>query len=505
MFGVPGGGPNLDMIGCAEELGIDFVLAHGESAACVMAASYGRLTGTPGAAVVTRGPGLTSAANGLAQASLDRFPLVLVSDSVNDAEAARVAHQRLDQVGVTRPITKWSGVIGSHDPRGVAAAAGRLALTAPYGAVHCTFDPTVEGDLAPEVPGEQRDDPGSYEEVRRLCGSAYRPVVIVGLDAARKAEAVRAALEPFTGPVLVTYEAKGTVPESWSSYAGLFTGGTAERALLQEADLVLAVGLDPVEPTPAPWDFAARVVMLHSHAVETEYFGEPRLVVGPYDEHLKDLVAAFTPTWPGAVGRRTREAHLERLRSVGEGFTPANAVTVAQETMPDALLTVDAGAHMLVAMPIWPTDEHDSVLISNGLATMGFALPAAIGAALARPDRRVVCLLGDGGLGMVLAELETLARSALDVTVLVLNDSALTLIRLKQKRGQGDDGAVVYGDVDFAGVARSLGLPATTVGEVDGLRSALQGPESEPGAGPLLVDARIDPSSYSHVFEVTRG
>src|SRR3954451_10557435 len=115
LFGVPGGGPNLDMIGAAAECGIDFVLAHGETAACVMAAAYGRLTGTPGVAVVTRGPGMTSASNGLAQATLDRFPLLLLSDSVPQASAARVAHQRLNQVAAAAPLTKWSGTLGTTD------------------------------------------------------------------------------------------------------------------------------------------------------------------------------------------------------------------------------------------------------------------------------------------------------------------------------------------------------------------------------------------------------
>src|SRR5918911_5559997 len=133
LFGVPGGGPNLDMIGAAEDLGLEFVLTHGETAACVMAATFGRATGTPGVAVVTRGPGFTSAANGLAQATLDRFPLLLVSDVVTRAAAERTAHQRLDQVAAAAPLTKWSGTLGTRDPVGVVTAAARLALRAPAG------------------------------------------------------------------------------------------------------------------------------------------------------------------------------------------------------------------------------------------------------------------------------------------------------------------------------------------------------------------------------------
>ncbi|WP_116043743.1 thiamine pyrophosphate-binding protein [Amycolatopsis palatopharyngis] len=501
IFGMPGGGPNLDMIGCAEEVGIDFVLAHGETAACIMAASYGRLTGTPGVAVVTRGPGLTSAGNGLAQATLDRFPLLLISDTVSQANAGRVAHQRLDQVGAAAPLTKWSGTLGVGDPEAVVNAAAALATAAPAGAVHLAFDPTVAGDPAPELPMPAVVDDAVLERVRRRCDSARRPVVIVGLDAARHVMGVRAALESMNCPILVTYEAKGTIPESWPSYAGVFTGAVVERPLLDQADLIIALGLDPVEPLPGPWSNKAPMVMLHSHPIDAAYFGEPEVVVGSYDEQFKDLLGRCHSEWPPRAGRETCDRDVARLEYPTQGLSPHEVVRTTRKARGDALLTVDAGAHMLVAMPLWETDDADSVLISNGLATMGFSLPAAIGAALARPGQRVVCFVGDGGLAMVLAELETLARLRLDVTVVVLNDEALTLIRLKQKQNQGGDMAVVYGAMDFAAVACGMGVPGSTVDDAESLRVTLDAA----GPGPSLVDARIDPSGYAHVMRVTRG
>ncbi|MDQ3358313.1 MAG: thiamine pyrophosphate-binding protein [Actinomycetota bacterium] len=501
IFGMPGGGPNLDLIGRAEELGIDFVLAHGENAACIMASSYGRLTRTPGVAVVTRGPGLTSSGNGLAQATLDRFPLLLISDVVPQAQARRVAHQRLDQVASAAPLTKWSGTLGEGDTQRVVHAAACLAMAAPAGAVHLAFDPTAPGDLPPAPPSPRPTDGTALEQAQRLCAGARRPVVIVGVDAAAHAASVRAALKPLDCPVLVTYEAKGTVPETWPTYAGLFTGGAIERPLLEQADLVLALGLDPVEPMPGPWSYDAPMVMLHSHPVATDYFGEPHLVVGSYEEHLKGLVESCVSDWPSGVGHKTRKGDLARLECPTPGLSPHEVVRTTQRTCRDALVTVDAGAHMLVAMPLWETDEPESVLISNGLATMGFSLPAAIGAALARPGRQVVCFVGDGGLGMVLSELETLARLHLDVTVVVLNDQALTLIRLKQKERQGGDRAVTYAPIDFAGVATAMGVAGRVISDVPGLQDAL----TSTTTGPRLVDARIDPSGYPHVIRVTRG
>lgn len=504
LFGVPGGGANLDVIGAAAEQGIDFVLTHGETAACIAAAAHGRLTGTAGVAVVTRGPGLTSAVNGLAQATLDRAPLLLVSDTVGAGDRERTAHQRLDQTGLAAGVTRWSGTLGSRDPQDVAAAALRLATGSPPGAVHLELDPSREGDRPP-VDRPPESDPCALEEARRLVAGARRPVVVVGVDATRDAGTVRAALERLGAPVLVTYQAKGTVPESWPTFAGLFTGAVLERPLLELADLVLGIGLDPVEPMPGPWPYPCPVVLLHSHPVETAYFGSPRVVVGAYGELLPAVLEGAAPEWPPDAGARRRGADLALLDPgsalPGADLTPQAVVSAARESLGDGPLTVDAGAHMLVAMPLWRTDGPDPTLISNGLATMGYALPAAIGAALARPGRRVACLVGDGGLGMVLAELETLARLELDVTVVVFDDAALTLIALKQVAEQGGPAAVRYGATDFAAAARAMGVPAETVDDLAGLRRAL-GPR---GRGPRLVAARIDPSGYREVIRTIRG
>lgn len=501
IFGVPGGGPNLDMIGAAADRGIDFVLTHGETAACIAAGSFGRLTGSPGVAVVTRGPGLTSAANGLAQSTLDRCPLVLVSDTVGRAAAGRTAHQRLDQVAVAAPVTKWSGTLGTAAPAAVVRAAARLAQAPPAGAVHLAFDPTVDGDPPPGVPEPPVPDDRAIARARDLVAAARRPVVVVGLDGARYPGDVRAALTAFDCPVLVTYQAKGAVPESWPTYAGLFTGAAIERPLLEQADLVVGLGLDPVEPLPGPWPYEARVVLLHSHAVETAYFGTPLLVTGPYADLLPAVLGAGRPEWPAGAGADIRRADVERLAWASDRLTPHDVVRTTRQVLGDVPLTVDAGAHMLVAMPLWETEEPGSVLISNGLATMGFAVPAAIAAALASPGRRVACFVGDGGLGMVLAELETLARLQLPVTVVVFDDATLTLIKLKQTEAQGGAAAVGYRPVDFAGVATAMGVPGTVVDDADSLRRAL----ARPGGGPRLVDARIDASAYRHVIRTIRG
>lgn len=499
LFGVPGGGANLDVVGAAAEEGIHFVLAHDETAAAIMASTYGLLTGTVGAAVVTRGPGATAAATGLAQATLDRSPLVLVSDTVPQRSAPRVAHQRLDEQAMTRPIAKWSGTLGTENPAGAAAAAIDLARRGPAGAVHLAMDPTDPGSPPPPSTVEPALDEGAKDRAAAKMSRAERPVVLVGLAAADHPGLADALLA--TGlPVLCTYQAKGAVPDTRS--AGLFTGGVLERPLLDRADLVLAVGVDPVELIPARWSHDVPVVMLHPEPVDGSWFGDPEIVVGPLATTLPTVLGEAIHHWePGTAEEARREA-LDTLETGGGEFGPHDVVReVARRAGRSTTLTVDAGAHMLVAMPLWEATAPRRVLISNGLATMGFSLPAAVGAALARPGSPVVCFVGDGGLGITLAEIETVVRLHLDVTVVVFNDSALSLIEIKQIDGQGDANAVRYGPIDFAAIASGMGMPATVVE----CRKALREELDQARTGPRLIDARISPDAYSHVLAATRG
>ena len=500
LFGVPGGA-SLDLIEAAAGLGIGFILAHTESAACMMAATYGRLTGTAGVAVVTRGPGLTSAANGLAQATLDRFPLLLLADGVPRAAAERTAHQRLDQVRMAAPLAKHSGVLGREKPAATVAAAADLAGRPPAGAVHLTLDPSVPGNPVLSAPAPGVGQPVTGDDVRAVFAGARRPVVIAGLDVVDEAAALRSALSGLGCPVLATYQAKGIVAETADDYAGLFTGAAIEADLLRQADLIVGVGLDPVEPLPGSWPYQADVVLLHRHPVEAGYFGQrARVLTGDYGGDLLSLLRHLRPSWPPGAGAKFRAAARGALEDGAAGFRPQDVVRVVREVAGDVTVTVDAGAHMLVAMALWDTGHPGRVLISNGLATMGFALPAAVGAALADPSSRVVCLVGDGGLGMVVAELETLARLNLDVTVVVFNDATLTLIELKQPPGAAP-GAVAYGATDFAAVARAMGVPAAVATTAGQLHDQLAGAPR----GPFLVDARIDRRSYRHVLAAIRG
>lgn len=531
VFGVPGGGPNLDLIEACEDAGLRFVLTRGETAAAIMASVYGELTGRPGACLATRGPGAAALANGVAHAWLDRSPMLAITDVVPSADRRRVSHQRLDQRRLVGAAAKasvrigggGSGPAGRSGPVGgsglggpsgagrsgpadatgapgavaLARAATAHACAPPWGPVHIDVDPSVPTrppafEAAPVPAGA-----AALERARKLVAAARRPLVVAGVGTRHRTAAVRALVNESGAPVLTTYKAKGVVPESDDSAAGLFTGATVEAPLLNHADLVLAIGLDPVELLPSDWPYEAPVVAAGPWPVRDTYFPLAAEVVGDLDEILPALdLDASGWERPGQAYR------AEMLAALGdpEGDLTPHAV-IAEAHRPDAIATVDSGAHMLVAMALWEVEEPATALISSGLATMGFALPAAIAAALVHPDRRVVCLTGDGGLGMCMAELETLARLRLPVTVIVLNDAALTLIEIKQRPGgHGGPGAVRYRDVDYAAVAAGLGLNATRVTDRAGLRTALAATD-----GPALIDAVIDPSSYRAVLEAVRG
>ncbi len=285
--------------------------------------------------------------------------------------------------------------------------------------------------------------------------------------------------------------------------------------MLDAADLVIGVGLDPVELIPTPWAYGAGVVLIGSWPVDdSSFFGSALLgeVVGDAADLagiVHELAGVLSTTWERDAGQRFRRAALAELAAAvpaaSGALTPLDVVRIARAVAPESTVaTVDAGAHMLLAVPFWEVDEPGTLLISNGLATMGFALPAAIAAALVEPDRHVMCFTGDGGLGMTLAELETLARLDLPVVVVVFNDSTLSLIAAKQSPdGHGGDDAVRYRTTDFAAIARGCGVAAESVDDVDTFDRVLRVALARDG--PTLLDVAVDPSGYAAVLDAVRG
>jgi acetolactate synthase-1/2/3 large subunit len=566
MFGLPGGGPNLDVVGAATAAGLRFVLAHGETAATIMAATYADLTGAPGAVLVTRGPGLASAVNGIAHAALDRLPVIVIADTVRSADADRISHQRLDQAALSRSVAKAAVTVGGHRAGHAAADAVRLALASPAGPVVVLMDDTATGSdifwpngpavsgqdtltqFGPNGPAVSRQDtltqfgpngPAvSRQDTRapaqalgalvQALGAARRPLVLLGRGAIAHTAAIRSALGGSGLPVLHTYRARGIMPDSGSEAAGLLTGGTMEWPLLAAADLIVGLAVDEAEMIPAPWAYLAPTILVtgapdqraeaqraeaqrgQAQRGQASYFTGARALAVPLPAAI-DLLAGVGRghDWPDSAGRGARGAIARRLADAaraGPGLLAPQqvAATVRAHTPDDCIATVDAGAHMLAVMPLWEVTEPGRLLISSGLATMGFALPAAVAAALCAPERPVVAFTGDGGLGMTLAEIETAVRLGLRIVVIVFNDATLSLIKIKQRpAGQGGAEAVDYRPVSFARAAEAMGAAGATAGAQDELAKALAAALDRDG--PTVIDTLVDPAGYPAIMDLSRG
>ena len=516
IFGVPGGGSSLDLMDAAREAGLPFVLTHGETAACIMAAVTGELTGAPGAALAGLGPGAASAVNGAAHAWLDRSPMILITDR-HPASALRfTTHQRIDHGALFTPVTKASLTVEASSASHWIAHSIQLALKEPRGPVHLDLaadvasDPTVP--LATTVAPAALPPPAreALDEAAGRLGAAARPVVIAGLQCRGEQVArwLRAFAEARPAPVLVTYKAKGVLADPHPLMLGIFTGGVVEDPILARADLIVTVGLDEVELIPRAWSWKAPVLHLGPSAFSAGYVRPAMDVVGDIALILEELAPRLRES-PRADWDVAELDHLKRearaaLAVPTQRLAPHRVVEIARELSPaETVVTVDSGAHMFAVTTFWQAVRPGEFLISNGLATMGFALPAAIAAQLVHPHRPVLAFTGDGGLMMAAAELETVARLALPIVVIVFDDGALSLIKIKQdQRGTGEL-PLTYAGPDLAALARSFGLATFVADTEETLRRAIV--DAQAGARPALIDARIDPSGYRTMMERIRG
>jgi len=516
IFGVPGGGSSLDLMDAARDAGLPFVLTHGETAACIMAAVTGELTGVPGAALAGLGPGAASAVNGVAHAWLDRSPMILFTDRHPSAALGFTTHQRIDHGALFGPITKASITLEASSASHWIAHSIQLAMKEPRGPVHLDLGADVAGQatvpLATTVTSPPLPPPSAeaLDEAARRIGAAARPVVIAGLQCRGEQVArwLRAFAEARPAPVLVTYKAKGVLADLHPLMLGVFTGGVIEDAILSRADLIVALGLDEVELIPRAWAWKAPVLHLAPSAASAGYVRPALEVVGDVALIVEELAPRLRERpradWDVAELDRLKRDGRAALAVGTRGLAPHRVVEIARELSPTGtVVTVDSGAHMFPASTFWAAVLPGEFLMSNGLATMGFALPAAIGAQLVHPRRRLIAFTGDGGLMMAAAELETMARLALPIIVVVFDDGALSLIKIKQdQRGTGEL-PLAYAGPDRAALGRSFGLTTLVADTEETLGRAVVTALS--GSGPVLIDARIDPSGYRTMLERIRG
>jgi acetolactate synthase-1/2/3 large subunit len=507
LFGVPGGGSNLDLVAAAGRAGLPFVLTATETAAAIAASAQAEITGAPGACLTTLGPGAASVVNGVAAAFLDRVPLIVFTDSLGQEDRTHYEHQRLDQTLLFAPVTRSSETLRRGDVDEQLLAGLDLALGRPPGPVHfdCPGDLlrqplALPADTVTGAIGHLGVGMGGWTEPVR------KPLVIAGLGARRPddAAAIRKLCERRAIPAMVTYKAKGVVPDDHPWFAGVFTNGAIERPLVEESDLILAFGLDPVELLPRPWPYSTQVVSSGrwSHAAGHLPFESDD---GGIWEAIRAMESSIPESiWSNAAIARHRERQRNAVRIPAAGMTADAVVDVVAARLASwARVTVDAGAHMFPATTLWPVSAPGDLLISNGLSTMGFALPAAIGAALLDRDRPVVAFTGDGGLLMCAGELLTAARERLRILVVVFNDASLSLIEIKQQARRLDPAGVALGDVDWAMLASSMGVAGFTAGDRASLERAVD--DALAVEGPALVDVRVDRSTYGTMMKAIRG
>lgn len=516
VFGYPGTS-NIEFMEGARQRGVETILARREGTAAFMAEAFGMLTGRPGVCISTLGPGSTALVNGVAAANLDRVPMLAISGQIGSQREPWVTHQVVDHRQMFSAVTKWAGRVEAGAVATTMRKALRLAVAERPGAVHLTTNSDIAAAEATDgevvLPPMQVDVAAA--EIVRVAGGrdplefvrrAHSPVMVVGPAAVRQSAfaAVRTLAEAAHMPVVVSPMAKGVFPEDDPLFAGVLDMACNDVLwrLLDDADLVLNVGFDPAELIK-PWPISTPV--LHVDAVpntDQVYPAEVELV-GYIPALLTWLTSAFdgTPRWTDAQ----LDSHRTVLRDgyyagrVDGRLNPTDVIDAVQGGVAkDAIVTTDVGSHKLLVGQGWLTTQPRSCLMSNGLSSMGFSLPAAIGAKLTEPDRQVVCTTGDGGFAMVQGELRLAASLGLGMLVVVFGDNSLNRIELKQQALGYPSTATRIETTNLVQLAESMDCHGVRADDAAAIEKAVAGIEGLDR--PLVIDARIDPSQYQSQF-----
>ncbi|MEX1020342.1 MAG: thiamine pyrophosphate-binding protein [Litorilinea sp.] len=510
VFGLPGG-ETVEILEALRQAEIRFVLVHNESSALFMADAHARLTGVPGVCLTTLGPGATNATMGLAHAYLDRAPVLLITAQKPDPLLPDYTHQVVDLQRIFAPITKASYKLGPGNVHRMMDKALELVRADRPGPVHLQIsneDAIQQTSPAPHHAPVQTATPpivpaAEIHEARGTLAAAKRPIIVAGLGLEPDAPyaALRALAESLNAPVIVTPKAKGALSEDHPLFAGTIglTRTDPAYAVLNDADCVVAVGFDVVELV-LPWQHTAPLIWIAPWENEDPVVPSVLEFVGPLTpvlEQLADGDYTSAPDW-GA----TRVEDFRAATAPGALPQPA-ANRILPQTVLDGMrralpaqtfLAVDVGSHKVHSSLDWSARHPNRFHLSNGLSGMSFALPAAIGAALALPDQPAVCLTGDAGLAMVLGELGILAREQLPVICIVLNDGAIDLIRSHQVRVGKPVFGTEFDSPNYAQIAAAFGLPNHRVQSDSELDTALQSALEQ--GGPCLIEVMLDPSSY---------
>ena len=524
MYGLPGG-EILDFVEAARKAGIEFILVRHEAVAAFMADVTGQIERKPGVCVSTLGPGAMNLTLGVANAYLDRSPLIAITATMSTAAAPYATHQQLDLNAVFRPFTKETVTLDGVNTAATARRAWQAAMTPRFGPVHLALPSDVarQADRQAEDPAMVRllpdpPPPPRPDATARMAGEiarAKRPVVILGLDLNPSVDppAVRRFVEALGAPVFTTPKAKGIFPEDHPQFFGVCSGLAADSIVVdffKRADLLIGVGFDPVESDKV-WHQTMKLVSIAPVSIAAGQYKPVMELIGDLSASLRALAdRSYVPLdWKREDKVAFREELEGTLRGLPDPPRPPNpphpptrsglsalAVTRCLRELfpPETIVSTDVGSIKLIVSQAWCATRPMTFLESNGLSAMGYSLPAAMAAKLAMPDRPVLCTMGDGGFSMVFADLETCVRRRIPFVTVVYNDSALSLIQVAQARRGHPDYGVRYGTVDFAAAAAALGAWARRVTTLDQLAAAVT--EARRLDVPAVIEVPIDPTEY---------
>jgi len=513
IFGHPGGEIVLFVEAC-RRVGIEFHLIAHEASAAFMADVTGQITGVPGVCVSTVGPGATNLVTGVANAFLDRSPVLAISAQVSGRLDPSYTHQRLDLTALFAPITKWSITLDGMGTEEIARRAMALAQAPRRGPVHLALPsdlagqemraalPTVSLPDLPDTPPTPQA--ASVAAAAKVIAGAQRPAIIVGVGVhpGPAGDALRRFLDATQLPFFATPKAKGILPESHEQFVGIISGMAGDEAVLRaldRCDLLVAVGFDPVE-CDKDWFVRHRTVCVDDVSLAGGGYRPEAEVIGDIAAGLTHLGArlARNHAWRAdevAAMRDDVAASVRPRLPAQGGLSPHAVLDRLRQALPvDGIAVCDVGAHKLLIGQVWRTDRPGSFFMSNGLSSMGYGLPAAVAAKLAYPDRPVLCVTGDGGFLMVVHNLEYLIRADLPILTVVFSDRTLAAIWVSQRRKQVAPYGVEFGRPDYAALARAFGAVGRRVDNLDDIVPACT--EALAAGRPAVLDVTIDPGEY---------